>query len=114
MRFRRKYWRGFWAIGNMNLVMSDSGDGIIEGTLVDITARKHVEAELYQSRQMLQSVLDNIPQRVFWKDRNSIYLGCNRAFATERGKLRQKLLANPILTSCGRERLSNIVPMIGG
>ena len=49
----------------------------------DITERKQAEEELYRSRQMLQSVLDNIPQRVFWKDRNSIYLGCNRAFASD-------------------------------
>jgi diguanylate cyclase (GGDEF)-like protein/PAS domain S-box-containing protein len=51
----------------------------------DITERKRAEEELYGSRQMLQSILDNIPQRVFWKDRNSIYLGCNRALATDAG-----------------------------
>ncbi|HMD96451.1 MAG TPA: PAS domain S-box protein [Terriglobia bacterium] len=49
----------------------------------DVTERKRVEAELHHSRQMLQLVLDNIPQRVFWKDRNSVYLGCNRAFAND-------------------------------
>jgi len=26
---------------------------------------------------MLQLVIDNIPQFIFWKDRNSVYLGCN-------------------------------------
>ena len=30
-------------------------------------------------------VLDQIPQRVFWKDRNSRYLGCNKAFAADAG-----------------------------
>ena len=40
---------------------------------------------LYQSRQMLQSILDAIPQRVFWKDRNILYLGCNQAFAIDAG-----------------------------
>jgi diguanylate cyclase (GGDEF)-like protein/PAS domain S-box-containing protein len=51
----------------------------------DITDRKREEEELYGSRQMLQSILDAIPQRVFWKDRCSIYLGCNRALATDAG-----------------------------
>jgi two-component system, sensor histidine kinase and response regulator len=51
----------------------------------DISERKRAEEELYRSRQMLQSTLDTIPQRVFWKDRNCIYLGCNRAFATDAG-----------------------------
>src|SRR5208282_5305454 len=41
----------------------------------DITERKRAEEELYRSRQMLQSTLDTIPHRVFWKDRNSTYLG---------------------------------------
>jgi PAS domain S-box-containing protein len=27
--------------------------------------------------------LDNIPQRVFWKDRNAVYLGCNKPFALD-------------------------------
>jgi PAS domain S-box-containing protein len=51
----------------------------------DITDRKAASEALYHSRQLLQSVLDNIPQRVFWKDRNSNFLGCNRAFATDVG-----------------------------
>ncbi|HMD96094.1 MAG TPA: PAS domain S-box protein [Terriglobia bacterium] len=55
------------------------------GTTLDITERKRAEEELYQSRQMLQSILDNVPQRVFWKDPNSRYLGCNRTFAIDAG-----------------------------
>jgi PAS domain S-box-containing protein len=34
---------------------------------------------------MLQYVLDNIPQRVFWKDRAGRYLGCNQLFARDAG-----------------------------
>ena len=30
------------------------------------------------SKAILQLVLDNIPQGVFWKNRDSVYLGCNR------------------------------------
>ncbi len=43
-----------------------------------------VEA-LRKSQQMLQLVMDNIPQAVCWKDRHSVYLGCNRNFATNAG-----------------------------
>ncbi len=53
------------------------------GTCTNITEWKQVQEELFNSRQMLQLVLDNIPQRVFWKDRNSVYLGCNRPFAQD-------------------------------
>jgi PAS domain S-box-containing protein len=40
---------------------------------------------LQQSKQLLRNIIDTIPQVVFWKDRNSTYLGCNQAFATIAG-----------------------------
>lgn len=49
----------------------------------DITERRNAAEELHRSRQMLELVLDNIPQRVFWKDLKSAFLGCNRAFAED-------------------------------
>jgi PAS domain S-box-containing protein len=51
----------------------------------DITDRKKSENELRHSKQMLQLILDNIPQRIFWKDLNSNYLGCNKNFANDAG-----------------------------
>jgi len=51
----------------------------------DITARKRAEDELFLSRETLRGVLDHIPQRVFWKDCDLIYRGCNRAFALDMG-----------------------------
>ena len=57
----------------------------MQGLLFDITDRKQGETELYHSRQMLQLVLDTDPQRVFWKDRSSRYLGCNSSFARDAG-----------------------------
>ncbi|MEO7067732.1 MAG: EAL domain-containing protein [Rhodanobacter sp.] len=37
------------------------------------------------AEQALRLVLDNIPQRVFWKDAEGRYLGCNTAFARDAG-----------------------------
>jgi PAS domain S-box-containing protein len=34
---------------------------------------------------MLQLVFDNIPQRIFWKDKDLRFLGCNQSFATDAG-----------------------------
>lgn len=56
--------------------------GAIE-SMRDITDRKNADDKLYNSQQMLQLVLDTIPQRVFWKDRNFSYLGCNKSFASD-------------------------------
>ena len=35
--------------------------------------------------QLLQLILDNIPQEIFWKDRDSVYVWCNRKFAIAAG-----------------------------
>lgn len=35
------------------------------------------------SAELLQLVMDTIPQKVFWKDFNSTYLGCNQLFAED-------------------------------
>ncbi|MCF4965975.1 PAS domain S-box protein [Nostoc sp. CMAA1605] len=45
--------------------------------------RQKAEQELQASRTMLQLVLDTIPQRVFWKDCQLNYIGCNPAFAND-------------------------------
>ncbi len=50
-----------------------------------IAQRKKAEQALTESQQMLQLILDTIPVRVFWKDLNLNYLGCNRAFARDAG-----------------------------
>lgn len=40
---------------------------------------------LYHRNQELQRVLDTMPQNIFWKDQNSVYRGCNQAFAQVAG-----------------------------
>ncbi|MCP3724883.1 EAL domain-containing protein [Paraburkholderia sp. CNPSo 3272] len=51
----------------------------------DVTEQIQAEAEAQRSNQMLESVIDNIPQRIFWKDAQSRYLGCNMTFARDAG-----------------------------
>ncbi|MFM0084057.1 EAL domain-containing protein [Paraburkholderia sediminicola] len=51
----------------------------------DVTEQINTEAEAQRSNQMLETVMDNIPQRIFWKDHESRYLGCNMAFARDAG-----------------------------
>jgi PAS domain S-box-containing protein len=47
--------------------------------------RKKLIDDLSHSRSMLNTILDTIPQSIFWKDKNSVYLGCNRTFADSAG-----------------------------
>lgn len=68
-------------------VMRDAEGNLeeIHGIARDATERKKAEKELEESRRFLRSIIDTIPARVFWKDRDSVYLGCNRAFAADAG-----------------------------
>jgi len=73
-------WLGVWGI-----IPDRTIDPIRQliGVVADISDRKQAEQDLQESRNMLELVLDAIPQRVFWKDRESRFLGCNRAFAQD-------------------------------
>lgn len=51
----------------------------------DITNRINSEEDSRKSEQMLQMVMNSIPQFIFWKDKNSVYLGCNDNFANAAG-----------------------------
>ena len=57
----------------------------IHGVARDITERKQSELVLEESRTFLRTIIDTIPARVFWKDRESNYLGCNLSFAIDSG-----------------------------
>jgi diguanylate cyclase (GGDEF)-like protein/PAS domain S-box-containing protein len=55
------------------------------------TLRKESEAlvreemALRESQQIIAAILDAVPARIFWKDRDLVYLGCNAPFARDAG-----------------------------
>ncbi len=51
----------------------------------DITEHKKTEERLRTSNQILDGILNSIPARVFWKDSNLVFLGCNAIFAHDAG-----------------------------
>jgi two-component system, sensor histidine kinase and response regulator len=70
----------------------------------NVTERKQAEEALQAQRALLQNIIDHIPYAVFWKDRHSVYQGCNGDFARDcglsapgdvTGKTDRDLRANP-------------------
>src|SRR5690606_14526700 len=39
------------------------------------------EQSFHDTSSILKSIAESIPQFIFWKDTNSVYLGCNKSFA---------------------------------
>ena len=75
-----------WISNYMSITKDDAGKPLYHnGNIRDITERKKDDDALKSSQQMLESVLENFPGVVFWKDRNSVYLGCNRNFSSGAG-----------------------------
>ncbi len=74
-----------WIQDIVRLVYEEGQLTKMVGLLLDITERKQAETALWESRQLLQRIFDNVPQAIFWKDRQSTYLGCNQLFANYAG-----------------------------
>lgn len=106
--FPAEVWPGWWAEVRDKKVMSlETGHLTKEGRWIpidirvaflaygghefhcafvrDISKRKEVEEAAHRSLTLLQSVLHTTPIRVFWKDRESRFLGCNQNFALDAG-----------------------------
>ncbi len=67
------------------LVKGPSLENSLVRTIQYAIERKKVGEKLQESQQMLQLVMNSTPQAIFWKDRNSAYLGCNPNFARHAG-----------------------------
>jgi PAS domain S-box-containing protein len=52
---------------------------------MDNTEYKRTEDTQPSSQHLIERIMDAIPVRVFWKDRNLNYLGCNMIFANDAG-----------------------------
>jgi len=74
----------FWIVSTSSPVQWKGRPAIV-AFLHDIDDRKRAEDANDSARRMLQLVLDHIPQGVFWKDRNSKFIGCNKIVAKAHG-----------------------------
>ncbi len=51
----------------------------------DITEQKQAREALRQSTDLLRSIIETVPARIFWKDRDFRFLGCNTLVARDGG-----------------------------
>ena len=79
------------ALAKMRAVLNKLGTSL-QGNLAHANLRRSEETlrertgELDNARRLLANIIDTVPVRVFWKDRELRYLGCNTSFARDAGK----------------------------
>jgi PAS domain S-box-containing protein len=68
-------------------ILKDNKDNIIgfSGTGRDLTERKRVEEKLRASEHKYKTLLENLSQKIFYKDKNSVYVSCNENYAHDLG-----------------------------
>jgi PAS domain S-box-containing protein len=60
-----------------------SGERQLVAFTRDITRRKRAEQALQESERKFRTLLENLPQKIFYKDRQSIYVSCNENYARD-------------------------------
>ena len=61
------------------MIANLSCNNIIQARM--LSEKEQLMHSLQESQSMLRQILDTVPQAIFWKDSNSVYLGCNQVFA---------------------------------
>lgn len=67
------------------LVLEDGQPVAVDGIARDVTERKATEAALKASEDLNRTLLSSLPQRIFFKDRQSIFRRVNEPFARDLG-----------------------------
>ncbi|AOY57002.1 MULTISPECIES: PAS domain-containing hybrid sensor histidine kinase/response regulator [Desulfococcus] len=92
MRTRNGDWK--WILARGQVVEWDADGRVLKvaGTHMDISERKLFERDLKRQRALLYSLIDSIPDLIFYKDLKGVYLGCNPAFGKFVGFHRQDVV----------------------
>jgi PAS domain S-box-containing protein len=65
--------------------MELDGKPVLQAVVRDITERKRAEHELRESELKYRTLVRHIPQKIIYKDRESVYVSCNDLFAQDLG-----------------------------
>jgi PAS domain S-box-containing protein len=80
-------------LAHVNLIPGSSRSII---SFLDITELKQLDAGLQNQLTFLQTLIDTIPNPIFYKDRGGRYTGCNLAFGTYLGRAREELVGKTV------------------
>jgi PAS domain S-box-containing protein len=68
-------------VGKVELNAETGEPSIMQGTIMDITEKKQIENRLFLERDILQAIIDNVPDAVYIKDYQGHYICANKGLA---------------------------------
>lgn len=86
-------------IVNLTVTPIAGDDGGTQGFLgiaKDISERKQIEQELTASRELLDTIIESIPNPIFFKNADGVYVNCNRAFTEFLGFPRERIIGSTV------------------
>ncbi len=103
-RVRRQDGRWRWHFSTGSSLKDEAGKVVsFLGIARDITERKRAEQETRAQFDFLQTLMETIPNPIYYKDVNGRYLGCNRAFADFLGWDREEIIGKTAYQISPRE-----------
>ena len=82
-----------WVFSRGQVLRDKNGTPIrMAGSNTDITQSKATEAALNYEQQVLQSLIESIPDLIFFKDKEGIYRLCNEAYQSSVGKTSEEII----------------------
>ncbi len=81
---------------NISFKYYNEKNDLILAILKNISEKVWVEEALNRNLTLVLTLLETIPNPIYYMDENHIYLGCNEAFATFVGQPKEKIIGNRI------------------
>ena len=92
MRWHRKKEGTIFPVEVSGAFFESQGRKMHVAAIRDITERKRAEDEIRRQATLISSLLDSIPDIVFFKNTEGVYLGCNPAFVEFVGRPRHEIV----------------------
>lgn len=86
LRLRRRDGTAIWVLESMMLLTGEPGvPPLIEGTMIEITERKKLEEALASEQTLLHTLMEYLPDSIYFKDLESRFIRVSRACARKFG-----------------------------
>lgn len=77
----------------------------LAGIILDITAQRNAENMLLEQVKFLETLIETIPNPVYYRSLEGIIIECNRAFAELMGKSKEELIGNHHRSMYSKEQI---------